>query len=168
MGDKAREMMLDAVGLSFVPLYRIFGPISMLLLMLFFIIGITRIVLTIIVRAVIITRARGCGPWIFAAVWGTVYHVLITPVRWADDTARHIADNVGQQMEDEAAANADEVYPMGQLRQAKARALAAMGRQDSYEASATLPVPLSGFSYSGRHPAELAKEQSMPPGHSEV
>ena len=82
MGDKAREMMLDAVGLSFVPLYRVFGPISMLLLMLFFIIGITRIFLTIIVRAVIITRARGCSPWIFAAVWGTVYHILLTPVKW--------------------------------------------------------------------------------------
>ena len=102
MGDKAKEMMLDAVGLSFVPLYRIFGPISMLLLMLFFIIGITRILLTIIVRAVIITRARGCGPWIFAAVWGTVYHIMLTPVKWADDTARHIAENVGQQMENEA------------------------------------------------------------------
>ena len=52
LGNKAKEMMLDAVGLSFVPLYRIFGPISMLVLMLFFIIGITRIFLTIIVRAV--------------------------------------------------------------------------------------------------------------------
>ena len=140
----------------------------MLLLMLFFIIGVTRIFLTIIVRAVIITKTRGCGPWIFAAVWGTVYHVLITPVRWADDTARHIADNVGQQMEDEAAANSDEVYPMGQLRRAKARALAAMGRQDGYETSATLPVELSNFSYSNRQPAVPAKDQSMPPGHSEV
>ena len=140
----------------------------MLLLMLFFIIGVTRIFLTIIVRAVIITRARGCGPWIFAAVWGTVYHVLITPVRWADDTARHIADNVGQQMEDEAAANSDEVYPMGQLRRAKARALAAMGRQDTYETAATLPDKLAGFSYSGRQSTVPAIDQSMPSGHSEV
>ena len=93
---------------------------------------------------------------------------MITPVRWADDTARHVADNVGQQMEDEAAANTDEVYPLGQLRRAKARALAAMGRQDSYETSATLPVKLSNFSYSNRQPTELAKEQSMPPGHFEV
>ena len=75
-----------------------------------------------------------------------MYHVLITPVRWADDTARHIADNVGQQMEDEAAASADEVYPMGQLRRAKARALAAMGRQEEYDVSANVPADLSGFS----------------------
>ena len=71
-------------------------------------------------------------------------------------------------MEDEAAANTDEVYPLGQLRRAKARALAAMGRPDSYETSATLPVELSNFSYSNRQPTVLAKEQSMPPGHSEV
>ena len=97
-----------------------------------------------------------------------MYHVLITPVKWADNTARHIADNVGQQMEDEATANSDEVYPLGQLRRAKARALAAMGRQDSYERSATLPVELSNFSYSNRQPAVPAKDQSMPSGHSEV
>ena len=98
----------------------------------------------------------------------SVYHVLITPVRWADDTARHIADNVGQQMEDEAADSKDEVYPVGQLRRAKARALAAMGRRDDYGVAATLPVDLSGFSYSGTQPNELAKEQSKPSGHSEV
>ena len=99
-----------------------------------------------------------------------MYHVLITPVRWADDTARHIAENVGQQMEDEAAANDDEVYPMGQLRRAKERALAAMGRQERYEVSATAPVDLSEFSYKLPHELgkELSKEQSKPPGHSEV
>ena len=136
----------------------------MILLMLFFIIGVTRIFLTIIVRVVIITRARGCGPWIFAAVWGTVYeyHVLITPVRWADDTARHIAENVSQQMEDEATTSSDEVYPIRQLRRAKARALAAMGRQEKYDMPATIPVDLSEFSY------ELSTDQRKPPGHSEV
>ena len=159
-------MMLDAVDLSFVPLYRVFGPVSMILLMLFFIMGVTWIFLTIIVRAVIITRARGGGPWIFAAVGGTVYHVLITPVRWADDTARHIAENVGQQMEDEVTASSKEVYPMGQLRRANARALAAMDRQERYNVSATFHADLSEFSY--RLPHELIKEQSKPPGHSEV
>ena len=116
----------------------------MLLLMLFFIIGITRIFLTIIVRAVIITRARGCGPWIFAAVWGTVYHIMLTPVKWADDTARHIAENVGQQMENEA--NDDSVYPTGQLRRLKERAMTAIGRQtESYDVPNTREM--TEFSY---------------------
>jgi hypothetical protein len=147
LGDKAREMMLDAVGLSFVPLYRVFGPISMLLLLLFFVVGITRITLTIIVRAIIITRARGCGPWILAAVWGTVYHVLITPVRWADSTARNIAEEVGHQMDVEAADTSGEVYPVKQLRRAKASALASLGLVvPSIETSAP-PPDLSEFSY---------------------
>ena len=94
-----------------------------------------------------------------------MYHVLITPVRWADDTAHHIAENVGQQMEDEAAASVDEVYPLGQLRRAKARALAAMGRQEGEDVSANAPADLSGFSYKL---SELTREQSKPPGHSEV
>ena len=73
-------------------------------------------------------------------------------------------ENVGQQMEDEAAASVDEVYPLGQLRRAKARALAAMGRQEGYDVSATVPADLSEF----KLPHELAREQSKPPGHSEV
>ena len=95
-----------------------------------------------------------------------MYHFLITPVRWADDTAHHIAENVSQQMEDKATASHDEVYPMGQLRRAKARALAAMGRQERYNVSATVPADLSEFSY--KLPHELNKEQTKPPGHSKV
>ena len=72
---------------------------------------------------------------------------MITPVKWADDTARHIAENMGQQMEDEA--TDDEVYPTGQLRRIKARALAAMGRQqEAYDVSN--PRELTEFSYSTR------------------
>ena len=69
-------------------------------------------------------------------------------------------------MEDEATTSSDEVYLIGQLRRAKARALAAMGRQDKYDVTATVPVDLSEFSY--RLPHELNKGQSKPPGHSEV
>ena len=58
------------------------------------------------------------------------------------------------------------LWPMGQLRRAKARALAAMGRQERYDVSATVPADLSEFSY--KLPHELSKEQSKPPGHSEV
>ena len=75
---KFREMMLDAVGFSFV-------PCSMLLLMLFFVISVARIFVTIVVRAVIISRASGCDPWIFAAVWGIEGHILISPAKSPDD-----------------------------------------------------------------------------------
>ena len=88
-----------------------------------------------------------------------MYHVLITPVKWADDAARHIAENVGQQMEDKA--NDDAVYPTGQLRQIKARAMAAMGRQpESYDVSN--PRELTEFSY------KVSENAGKLPGHSEV
>jgi hypothetical protein len=164
LGDKAKEMMLDAVGLSFVPLYRVFGPVSMLLLLLFFIVGVTRITLTIIVRAVIITRARGCGPWILAAVWGTVYHVLITPVRWADNTARNIAEEVGHQMEVEATDESGEVYPVKQLKRAKASALASLGMAGPSVTTSAPPPDLSEFSY--RLQSALNKDD--PKGHTQV
>ena len=45
---------------------------------------------------------------------------------------------------------------MGQLRRSKARALAAMGRQERYNMSATVPADLSEFSY--KLPHELSKE----------
>ena len=64
-------------------------------------------------------------------------------------------------MEDEATASNDEVYPMGQLRRAKARALAAMGRQqERYDIS--VPTELAEFNYKVPH------DSGKPPGHSEV
>ena len=41
-----------------------------------------------------------------------------------------------------------------------------MGRREGYDVSTTVPADLSEFSY--KLPHELAKEQSKPPGHSEV
>ena len=69
-------------------------------------------------------------------------------------------------MEDEATASSEEVYPIGKLRRAKARALAAMGRQEGYDVSASVPVELSEFSY--KTPHDMGNGQSKPPGHSEV
>ena len=84
---------------------------------------------------------------------------MITPVKWADDAARHIAENVGQQMEDEA--NDDEVYPTGQLRRFKERAMAAIGRQpESYDISN--PREMTEFSY------KVSENAGKLPGHSEV
>ena len=61
-------MMIDHVGWSFIPLYRIFGPLSMLFIMLIFVVGLLRFVITLLIRMIVITRARGCGVWVLAAV----------------------------------------------------------------------------------------------------
>ena len=113
-------MMLDVVGLSFIPLYRFFGPVSMLLVVIFFIIGALRICLTLVIRAIIIARTRGCGVWVLAAVYGTIYHVVVTPMRWADDVAKKIAHDVEDRMIDEAERPPEEeMYPMKRLREAR-------------------------------------------------
>ena len=111
--------MINMVGLSFIPLYRFFGPVSMLILLVVFIVGFVRIAVTILVRAVIITKARGCGPWILASIWGTLYSLALSPVRWADEAAKRIAKDVEQKMVNEASLENRDVYPMRQLRQAQ-------------------------------------------------
>ena len=112
--------MLDVVGLSFIPLYRFFGPVSMLLVVIFFIIGALRICLSLVIRAIIIARTRGCSVWILAAVYGTIYHIVVTPMRWADDVAKKIAHDVEDRMIDEAERPPeDETYPMKRLREAR-------------------------------------------------
>ena len=98
LGDRAQTMMLDVVGLSFIPLYRFFGPISMLLLLVVFIVSMVRIVVTVMVREIIFTRTQGCGPWIFASTWGTLYSLALSPIRWADEATRRIAEDVEQKM----------------------------------------------------------------------
>ena len=84
---------------------------------------------------------------------------MLTPVKWADDTARHIAENVGQQMENEA--KEDAVYPTEQLRWFKERAMTAIGRQPgSYDVS----KEMTDFS----HKTADSAGKITGTGHSEV
>ena len=67
-----------------------------------------------------ITRARGCGVWVLAAIWGTLYQLVITPIRWADDTAGRMAKDVEQRMEAEAGSVCE--IPMRRLREVREEA----------------------------------------------
>ena len=60
---------------------------------------------------------RGCGVWVLAAVWGTLYQLVITPIRWADDTAGRMAKDVEWRMEQEAEAGSMCQIPMRRLRE---------------------------------------------------
>ena len=60
---------------------------------------------------------RGCGVWVLAAVWGTLYQLVITPIRWADDTAGRMAKDVEWRMEQEAEAGFMCQIPMRRLRE---------------------------------------------------
>ncbi len=58
--------------------------------------------LTITIRAVSILKARGCGLWVLAAFYGTLFQLAMVPVRWAGKVAEDVGDRVGDGMELEA------------------------------------------------------------------
>ena len=117
LGDRAKELMLDHVGWSFIPLYRLFGPLSMLFILVIFVVGLIRLTVTLLIRTIVITRKKGCGVWVFAAVWGTLYQLVITPIRWADNTAEQMARDVEMRMNQEA--EEPFIYPRRKLDQAR-------------------------------------------------
>jgi hypothetical protein len=98
LGQHAQEAIIDMIGLSFIPLYRIIGPASMIVIFILFFVGVTRLVLTVLFRAIVLGRTKGCGYWIMAAFFGCVYQIVISPLQWADNTARRIAEKVERGM----------------------------------------------------------------------
>ena len=99
MGERARAAIIDAVGLSFIPLYWILGPATATILFLMFTWGLVRLVVTILMRAYAIYRMRGAGLWILGAVWSLPFQLLVTPFKWASGQAANVADRVGTEME---------------------------------------------------------------------
>jgi hypothetical protein len=61
---RATDAIIDLVGLSFVPLYRFLGPVSMIVILVLFLVGISRLVFTILFRAIMPGRHKGFGFWI--------------------------------------------------------------------------------------------------------
>jgi hypothetical protein len=102
LGDRARDVIIDAVGWSLIPLYRLVGPSAVILILGLFFLSLLRIFVTVIFRAVAIFRARGAGVWLLGAFWSLPFQLLITPVRWASDAAADIAERVGADMECQA------------------------------------------------------------------
>jgi hypothetical protein len=102
LGPRATEAIIDLVGLSFVPLYRFLGPVSMIVILVLFFVGISRLVFTILFRAIVLGRTRGCGFWISASFLGCAYQLLISPIQWADRKAQEIAARVERGMLDGA------------------------------------------------------------------
>jgi hypothetical protein len=102
LGPRATEAIIDIVGLSFVPLYRFLGPVSMLVILVLFFVGISRLVFTILFRAIVLGRTRGCGFWVFGAFLGCAYQLLISPIQWADKKGKEMAQRVERGMLDGA------------------------------------------------------------------
>jgi hypothetical protein len=102
LGPRATEAIIDLVGLSFVPLYRFLGPVSMIVILVLFFVSISQLVFTILFHAILLGRHRGCGFWIFAAFLGYAYQLLISPIQCADRKAQEMAARVERGMMDGA------------------------------------------------------------------
>ena len=79
-----------------------------------------RLVATLLIRTVILTKKKGCRVWVLAAVWGTLYQLIITPIRWTDNTAEKMAKDVEIRMKNEA--EEPFIYPRLQIVKAKEEA----------------------------------------------
>jgi hypothetical protein len=102
LNDLASASVISLVGMSLIPLYRFIGPAAITIIFVLFLVGVIRLTLTVIVRAIAIFRVRGPGVWLLGALWGTLFQIALSPLRWADRTAAKIGDRVGRTMEAEA------------------------------------------------------------------
>jgi hypothetical protein len=58
--ELARDQIVNAVGYRLIPLYRLIGPTAVIVILVMFIVGMARMLVDILVRAIIIARVRGC------------------------------------------------------------------------------------------------------------
>jgi hypothetical protein len=103
LSDPATAHLIDAVGYHLVPMYRLIGPAATIALLVLFLVGIVRMLLDIVVRAVAIAKVRGCRWWLMGAFWGTLFQVAVAPVQWAMAKGHNIGKTVSYQMTAEAA-----------------------------------------------------------------
>ena len=99
----AREQIVNAVGYRLIPLYRLIGPTAVIVILVMFILGMARMLVDILVRAIIIARVRGWGFWMFGALWDTAFQVAVSPFRWAIEKGKEGAGRIRNQMEARAA-----------------------------------------------------------------
>ncbi len=84
-------------------MYRLIGPTAAIALLVLFLVGILRMLLDIVVRAIAIAKVRSCGWWLMGAFWGTLFQVAVAPVQWAMAKGNNIGKTVSYQMTAEAA-----------------------------------------------------------------
>jgi hypothetical protein len=80
--DRATDHLVDVVGFHLVPLYRLLDPTAVIAILILFLVGIIRMLLDIVIWAIPIARLQGCGLWLLGVLWGTVFQVAVSPVRW--------------------------------------------------------------------------------------
>ncbi len=102
LGTQAQLSIMDLVGMSFFPLYKVVGPMIFFLSLLLLVWGELRLVVTIFLRVAIIVRYRGCGVWVLTAFWGMLFQLAISPFNRIDGVMEDVARRVGVMQDNEA------------------------------------------------------------------
>ncbi len=79
LSTAAQSSIIDIVGASFFPLYSVVGPMVFFVSLMLLVWGVFRLMVTVLIRAIIIVRCKGCGIWVMTAFWGTLFQLAITP-----------------------------------------------------------------------------------------
>ncbi len=66
----------------------------MIVILVMFIVGMARMLVDILVRAIIIARVRGWGFWMFGALWDTAFQVAVSPFRWVVEKGKEGAGRI--------------------------------------------------------------------------
>jgi hypothetical protein len=111
LSTAAQGSLIDIVGASFFPLYRVVGPMIFFLSLMLLVWGGLSLAVTILVRIIVIVRYKGCGLWVLTALWGTLFQLAISPFSWMDAGMEGVGVRVGQMMEVEAAREPEEEKP---------------------------------------------------------
>jgi hypothetical protein len=83
-------------------MYRFIGPTATMALIVLFLVGVARMLLDIVIRAVVIAKVRGCGWWLMGAFWGTLFQMAVAPVQWAMAKGHNVGKTVTYRMTAEA------------------------------------------------------------------
>ncbi len=111
LSTAAQGSLIDIVGASFFPLYRVVGPMIFFLSLMLLVWGGLRLVVKILVRIIVIVRCKGCGLWVLTALWGTLFQLAISPFSWVEAAMEGVGVRVGQMMETEATREPEEEKP---------------------------------------------------------
>ncbi len=110
LSSAAQGSLIDIVGASFFPLYKVVGPMIFFLSLMLLVWGAFRLMVTVLIRVIVIVRYKGCGIWVLMALWGTLFELAISPFSWMDAAMEGVGERVGQ-METEADLEPDEKRP---------------------------------------------------------
>ncbi len=111
LSSAAQGTLINIVGASFFPLYRVVGPMIFFLSLMLLVWGGLQLIVTILVRIVVIVRCKGCGLWVLTALWGTLLQLAISPFSWMDTAMEGVGVRVGQMIETKAARKPEEERP---------------------------------------------------------